>query len=70
MLMFNTRDHPRVGGGTHEGFSQLALRQGPSPRGRGNRPGSFCVQGDLGTIPAWAGEPEQGRSGVVKPLSF
>ena len=50
-------DHPRVGGGTNALTSLLALVNGPSPRGRGNPLELRDALQDLGTIPAWAGEP-------------
>ena len=51
-------DHPRVGGGTAQVVSQEPESEGPSPRGRGNLVVIADIRGLLGTIPAWAGEPE------------
>ncbi len=51
------RDHPRVGGGTHEGAPPPKDVKGPSPRGRGNPQVPVIAALDPGTIPAWAGEP-------------
>ena len=58
-------DYPRAGGGTTAADRANILREGLSPRGRGNlvRRGLRGVRG--GTIPARAGEPPScGRSGT------
>ena len=49
--------YPRVGGGTisHSGFGRLPV--GLSPRGRGNLDEHPHVRRNIGSIPAWAGEP-------------
>ena len=50
--------YPRVGGGTHSFSFDARLFWGLSPRGRGN-PSAYQVNaGDVGSIPAWAGEPQ------------
>ena len=46
-----------MGGGTIEDRLNAALRQGLSPRGRGNRVSDVGDPRDLRSIPAWAGEP-------------
>ncbi len=51
------RDHPRVGGGTKPSCALLKAGQGPSPRGRGNLSITNSLTKLIGTIPAWAGEP-------------
>ncbi len=51
------RDHPRVGGGTLGRRQQARGLPGPSPRGRGNRHRRIQQRRRVGTIPAWAGEP-------------
>ena len=58
------RDHPRVGGGTQSIPDPLAMRRGPSPRGRGNLVLSASDIDGAGTIPAWAGEPPACRKQV------
>ena len=56
------RVYPRVGGGTNNiadsGRSELGL----SPRGRGNLCISFSCRLRQWSIPAWAGEPQEGPS--------
>ena len=51
------RVYPRVGGGTYGHRPGCALFAGLSPRGRGNPTKIPALQGFLGSIPAWAGEP-------------
>ena len=51
------RDHPRVGGETRRVSFSGNPWKGPSPRGRGNRPGDAVPLCGGGTIPAWAGKP-------------
>ena len=51
------RDYPRVCGGTLERVKQMQLRQGLSPRVRGNLDFWHVWRYPLGTIPACAGEP-------------
>ena len=53
----DTRDHPRVGGGTTMISDDDASDAGPSPRGRGNRADKAGNSALSWTIPAWAGEP-------------
>ena len=49
--------YPRVGGGTSLINAQSWPNAGLSPRGRGNPSSLPCLYGDIGSIPAWAGEP-------------
>ena len=57
--------YPRVGGGTPLLFARLRPVEGLSPRGRGNQPTVTHTPQVVGSIPAWAGEPEWGsRVGV------
>ena len=49
--------HPRVGGGASDSDSRATLLHGPSPRGRGSRESIAGAGAELGSIPAWAGEP-------------
>ena len=58
-------DHPRVGGGTSEGRIGGVASPGPSPRGRGNRRRATPRGCRVGTIPAWAGEPDSLRCGML-----
>ena len=51
------RVHPRVGGGAGVMCSMRARGTGPSPRGRGSHLLPPRLPRDLGSIPAWAGEP-------------
>ena len=53
--------HPRVGGGASVRHVCDALLYGPSPRGRGSRDARLADGGHLGSIPAWAGEPNSFR---------
>ena len=55
--------YPRVGGGTPKAIVMPPTPTGLSPRGRGNQ--GDASGGDLvsGSIPAWAGEPCNGRRG-------
>ena len=50
--------YPRVGGGTSAMLGIISSQRGLSPRGRGNRRGYRFIQGQSGSIPAWAGEPD------------
>ena len=59
--------HPRVGGGTWRASWKASRDSGPSPRGRGNRIGSYSRIGTIGSIPAWAGEPR--RQSTITPIS-
>ena len=47
----------RVGGGTDEGSTVTLFADGLSPRGRGNHAEGDRLLAELGSIPAWAGEP-------------
>ena len=58
---FNPRVYPRAGGGTAFLFHASGLRQGLSPRRRGNRDAARRLQVGLGSIPAQAGEPRAWR---------
>ena len=49
--------YPRVGGGTLRARGYRAVRQGLSPRGRGNPFNSGAAKTLYRSIPAWAGEP-------------
>ena len=49
--------YPRVGGGTSELMREIEDARGLSPRGRGNHGYPGCPSVQLGSIPAWAGEP-------------
>ena len=49
--------YPRVDGGTTDGLTSLYVREGLSPRGRGNREGCGQLLECLRSIPAWTGEP-------------
>ena len=51
------RVYPRVGGGTRSPCRPRRRRRGLSPRGRGNLVWGVAEGGQLGSIPAWAGEP-------------
>ena len=55
--LLRCRVHPRVGGETLSFSCLPPCRQGPSPRGRGNRPRRPDPTGHEGSIPAWAGKP-------------
>ena len=50
--------YPRVGGATAVRQSVLLTDSGLSPRGRGNRPDGAVAALCLGSIPAWAGQPQ------------
>ena len=52
-----TRVHPRVGGGAVAASMMDTCGEGPSPRGRGSRHRHPVFAADVGSIPAWAGEP-------------
>ena len=56
------RVYPRECGGTPIGKSMSVDRQGLSPRVRGNREVGASFGGDLRSIPASAGEPEEFRN--------
>ena len=49
--------HPRVGGGALPSVLRESAERGPSPRGRGSRLEQTGGTPELGSIPAWAGEP-------------
>ena len=49
--------YPRVGGGTHRRGQLSHMREGLSPRGRGNHVPLGYLKVLRGSIPAWAGEP-------------
>ena len=49
--------YPRVGGGTNSDARDFMLSIGLSPRGRGNHELIRHTLRDVGSIPAWAGEP-------------
>ena len=49
--------YPRVGGATWYDRGDIDLAQGLSPRGRGNRRDTILQREDIGSIPAWAGQP-------------
>ncbi len=51
------RGHPRVGGGTTRRRRRRGMRDGPSPRGRGNQTSAPMARAGRRAIPAWAGEP-------------
>ena len=53
------RVYPRVGGGTDNHGWALIYVQGLSPRGRGNLGAQLPVGLGDGSIPAWAGEPDE-----------
>ncbi len=48
-----------MGGGTFGDDLGESGREGLSPRGRGNRAYDPALDTDIGSIPAWAGEPHQ-----------
>ena len=50
--------YPRVCGGTQKGLFGLIIRNGLSPRVRGNPSGASSWERRSGSIPACAGEPE------------
>ena len=52
--------YPRACGGTRNRNTPLVSAQGLSPRMRGNREGDRPKDGEGGSIPAHAGEPESG----------
>ncbi len=49
--------YPRVGGGALAQLHSVIETTGLSPRGRGSLSSSGCAMMQLGSIPAWAGEP-------------
>ncbi len=51
------RVYPRVCGGTYLSYSAMAIAAGLSPRVRGNRSITACMNPFSGSIPACAGEP-------------
>ena len=53
--------YPRVGGETFSIYAYHDMRQGLSPRGRGNQLLHVRTQLDARSIPAWAGKPESTR---------
>ena len=57
--------HPRVGGETQRRVMAGLHKEGPSPRGRGNRAVARGEAVSARAIPAWAGKPRQ-----TKALSF
>ena len=50
-----------MGGGADLSYSVMPARQGPSPRGRGSPQCGWLDEPDVGSIPAWAGEPGDER---------
>ena len=48
-----------MGGETRTGQGAIGVRNGPSPRGRGNRVRVGLHLVGTGSIPAWAGKPQQ-----------
>ena len=50
--------YPRVGGGTARLCAYPSPECGLSPRGRGNLGAPVALRPGLGSIPAWAGEPQ------------
>ena len=61
-------DHPRLRGGTKVLVCVMLCPQGPSPPARGNRQYRCDISFELGTIPAYAGEPadQRGDQGEVQ----
>ena len=55
----NHEVYPRVGGGTTGPILGIGGAVGLSPRGRGNPPAAAPFDWSKGSIPAWAGEPDQ-----------
>ena len=53
--------YPRVGGGTPGSLCLYATAPGLSPRGRGNLLVELRKHSRHGSIPAWAGEPQEGH---------
>ncbi len=53
----STTVYPRVGGGTYGSCPGDTRGAGLSPRGRGNPIRVCCPSPEIGSIPAWAGEP-------------
>ena len=53
----NDRVYPRVGGGAVAAPSLIVGASGLSPRGRGSQLPDGTATIELGSIPAWAGEP-------------
>ena len=51
--------YPRVGGGTPIDLTHVVEETGLSPRGRGNLGKSTQFRVGVGSIPAWAGEPQR-----------
>ena len=51
--------YPRVGGGTGYPRDFDLHADGLSPRGRGNPGSDFLLDYSNGSIPAWAGEPNE-----------
>ena len=51
--------YPRVGGGTGRRAISITIANGLSPRGRGNRCVLSLGRTFVGSIPAWAGEPQE-----------
>ena len=54
--------YPRVGGGTSRWGSSIHRTEGLSPRGRGNRERTRVLTEQVGSIPAWAGEPRSAEA--------
>ena len=54
--------YPRVGGGTPKPSWTCRNLLGLSPRGRGNPSRNTRPTGSKGSIPAWAGEPDERRT--------
>ena len=66
-LPLNPRVYPRVCGGTTVSSRVTSTQRGLSPRVRGNRVDARPDLGNLGSIPACAGEPsEAGHSKITK----
>ena len=57
---FKAKVYPRAGGGTESVLCVALSSEGLSPRRRGNRPAAVRRRGNLGSIPAQAGEPFSG----------
>ena len=64
------RVYPRVGGGTERRRGDRRADEGLSPRGRGNRNADDRNRVDMGSIPAWAGEPRLHEIVVREPRVY
>ncbi len=58
----STGVHPRRCGGAHDGQDEAGRFEGPSPQVRGSLAVADVGVGDLGSIPAGAGEPSRRRA--------